>query len=171
MRRVTIAVGSLLLLVVCARLAEGQAAATLKGAYEGAFLVGTAVNEEIVAGTDTASRNIVVRQFSTITAENVLKAERINPQRGVYDFGPADAFVDFGERHDMFIVGHTLVWHNQTPAWFFQDASGAPNTPQAQIERLRSHIQAVAGRYEGRVDAWDVVNEVIDNDGSYRPTT
>ena len=163
--------GAGLLLGGCARPEAGRPAATLKDAYEGAFLVGTAVNEEIVAGTDTASRNIVVRQFNTITAENVLKAERINPQRGVYDFGPADAFVDFGERHDMFIVGHTLVWHNQTPAWFFQDEQGRPNRPAAQIERLRSHIQAVAGRYAGRIDAWDVVNEVIDNDGSYRPTT
>jgi endo-1,4-beta-xylanase len=71
----------------------------------------------------------------------------------------------------MFIIGHTLVWHNQTPAWFFQDKNGKPNTPQAQIERMRQHIKAVAGRYAGRVHAWDVVNEVIDNDGSYRPTT
>jgi endo-1,4-beta-xylanase len=71
----------------------------------------------------------------------------------------------------MFIVGHTLVWHNQTPAWFFQDEQGQPNTPEAQIERMRRHIETVAGRYAGRVHAWDVVNEVIDNDGSYRPTT
>jgi endo-1,4-beta-xylanase len=71
----------------------------------------------------------------------------------------------------MFIVGHTLVWHNQTPAWFFQNEAGEPNSPQAQIERMRAHIEAVAGRYKGRVHAWDVVNEVIDNDGSYRPTT
>jgi endo-1,4-beta-xylanase len=71
----------------------------------------------------------------------------------------------------MFIVGHTLVWHNQTPAWFFEDGHGKPNTPPAQIERMREHIRAVAGRYAGRVQAWDVVNEVIDNDGSYRPTT
>jgi endo-1,4-beta-xylanase len=71
----------------------------------------------------------------------------------------------------MFIVGHTLIWHNQTPEWFFQDEKGKPNTPQAQIERMRQHIKTVAGRYAGRVHAWDVVNEVIDNDGSYRPTT
>jgi endo-1,4-beta-xylanase len=71
----------------------------------------------------------------------------------------------------MFIVGHTLVWHNQTPAWFFQDKDGKPNTPAAQIERMRAHIEAVAGRYAGKVHAWDVVNEVVDNDGRYRPTT
>jgi len=89
----------------------------------------------------------------------------------VFNYGPADAFVDFGEKHDTFIIGHTLVWHNQTPEWFFQDEKGNPNTPEAQIERMRSHIEAVAGRYAGRVHAWDVVNEVIADDGSYRPTT
>ncbi|MCB0636615.1 MAG: endo-1,4-beta-xylanase, partial [Lewinella sp.] len=99
------------------------------------------------------------------------KAGPVNPEPGVYNFGPADDFVAFGEAHDMFIVGHTLVWHNQTPAWFFLDEHGLPNTHEAQIERMRSHIEAVAGRYVGRVDAWDVLNEVIDNDGSYRPTT
>lgn len=160
-----------LLLVGCAHLGTSRRATTLKGAYAGAFLVGTAVNEAIVSGTDSGARDIAVRQFNSITAENVLKAERINPQPGVYAFGPADAFVEFGAKHDMFIVGHTLVWHNQTPAWFFTDERGKPNTPDAQLERLRSHIQAVAGRYAGKIHAWDVVNEVIDNDGSYRPTT
>ena len=50
----------------------------------------------------------------------------INPEPGVYDFGPADAFVAFGEAHDLFVVGHTLVWHNQTPAWFFEGDDGTP---------------------------------------------
>ncbi|MDF2771998.1 MAG: Endo,4-beta-xylanase [Geminicoccaceae bacterium] len=148
-----------------------QPGLTLKDAYRDAFLVGTAVNEAIVTGTDSAGQAIVVRQFNTITNENVLKAERVNPRPGVYDFGPADAFVSFGEKHGMFIVGHTLVWHNQTPPWFFVDTVGRPNAPAAQLERMRRHIEAVGGRYKGRIDAWDVVNEVVDNDGSYRPTT
>jgi len=100
-----------------------------------------------------------------------MKAAFINPEPGIYNFAPADEYVDFGERNKMFIVGHTLVWHNQCPAWFFINAAGKPNSKEEQIERLRSHIEAVAGRYAGRVHAWDVVNEVIDNDGSYRPTT
>lgn len=143
----------------------------LKEAYENAFLIGTAVNEEIVSGQDQVSQDIVVRQFNTITLENAMKAGPINPEPGVFNYGPADSFVDFGKKHDMFIVGHTLVWHNQTPDWFFQDEQGRPNTPEAQTERLRDHIKTVAGRYAGRVDAWDVVNEVIGEDGSYRPTT
>jgi endo-1,4-beta-xylanase len=144
--------------------------ASLKDVYKDAFRMGTAVNTAIVSGKDKASRDIVIAQFNTITAENEMKAETLNPQPGVYQFGPADQIVEFAKQHTMFMVGHTLVWHNQTPSWFFQDANGKPNTRHAQIERMRSYIQAVAGRYAGRVDAWDVVNEVIDNDGSYRPT-
>lgn len=144
---------------------------TLKEAYQDAFRVGVAVNEAVVSGRDKASQDIVRREFNSITVENVMKAGPINPRPGVFNFGPADAFVAFGESNGMFIVGHTLVWHNQTPEWFFQDETGRPNTREAQIERLRKHIETVAGRYAGRVHAWDVVNEVIAEDGSYRPTT
>ncbi len=144
---------------------------SLKEAYKDAFLVGSAVNTAIVTGEDKQAEQIVLKHFNTITAENDMKAGLINPEPGEWHYGPADAFVEFGEKHDMFIIGHTLVWHNQTPAWFFQDEEGNPNTPEEQIERMRQHIEVVAGRYAGRVHAWDVVNEVIADDGSYRPTT
>jgi endo-1,4-beta-xylanase len=143
---------------------------TLKEAYKNAFLMGMAVNDDIVSGKDKASQDIVVKQFNSITLENSMKAALINPQPGVFNFAPADAFVAFGEAHKMFIIGHTLVWHNQAPPWFFTNAAGKPNTKEEQIERLRSHIKTVAGRYAGRVHAWDVVNEVIDDNGGYRPT-
>ena len=151
--------------------AQSTDSPTLKEAYKDAFRIGVAVNEAIVSGRDKASQDIVKRQFNSITVENVMKAGPINPQPGVFNFGPADAFVAFGESNRMFIVGHTLVWHNQTPDWFFKDEQGKPSTREAQIERLRKHIETVAGRYAGRVQAWDVVNEVIAEDGSYRPTT
>ncbi|WP_454832874.1 endo-1,4-beta-xylanase [Pseudoxanthomonas wuyuanensis] len=143
---------------------------SLKDAYSEAFLLGVAVNDDIVSGRDARSQALVPVHFNAITAENVMKNEVVNPRSGVYDFAAADAFVDFGEKHGMFIIGHTLVWHNQTPEWFFQDDAGRPNTREAQIERMRRHIEVVAGRYAGRVDAWDVVNEIIDEDGAYRPT-
>ena len=144
---------------------------SLKAAYEGAFLVGTAVNPGITSGRDTTLNRIVREQFNAITVENVMKAEEINPAPGVYNWAPADEFIAFGKANNMFLVGHTLIWHNQTPGWFFTTEAGEANTPEQQAERLRSHIEAVAGRYAGKVDAWDVVNEVVDNDGSYRPTT
>lgn len=168
---------TLLLLGNCAQTKkQSQSASTttntvLRDAFRDAFLLGTAVNDQMVSGADKASQDIVIKHFNTITLENSMKAGLVNPRPGVFNFKPADDFVAFGEKNKMFIVGHTLVWHNQTPDWFFTDANGKPNTKEAQIERLREHIKTVAGRYAGRVNAWDVVNEVIDNDGSYRPTT
>jgi len=160
-----------LVLTGYALIGAAQGRPALKDVFRDAFVMGTAVNHAIVSGKDAASRDLVVRHFGSITAENVMKAGPLNPKPGIWNFGPADAFVEWGAAHGMFIVGHTLVWHNQTPAWFFEDESGRPNSPAAQIERMRQHIEAVAGRYKGRVHAWDVVNEVIDNDGAYRPTT
>ncbi|MBK6825643.1 MAG: endo-1,4-beta-xylanase [Chitinophagaceae bacterium] len=150
---------------------KGQTEKVLKEVYKNAFLMGTAVTPVITSGTDKASQDIVISHFNSITVENVMKAALINPEPGVFRFGPADDFVAFGAKNNMFIVAHTLVWHNQCPAWFFTNASGKPNSKAEQIERLREHIRVVAGRYAGKVHAWDVVNEVIDNDGSYRPTS
>jgi endo-1,4-beta-xylanase len=144
--------------------------AALKHVYEHSFLLGTAVDEAIVSGEDVASRALVPLHFNSITAENVMKAEVLHPQPGAWDFAAADAFVEYGRRHRMFVVGHTLVWHNQTPSWFFQDDEGRPSAPAAQLQRMRTYIATVAGRYAGRVDAWDVVNEIIGEDGAYRDT-
>jgi endo-1,4-beta-xylanase len=159
---------TILLFLLSSSYANSQ---VLKDVYKNAFLIGTAVTPSITSGADKASQDIVITHFNSITVENVMKAALINPQPGIYNFGPADDFVAFGEKHKMFIVGHTLVWHNQCPSWFFTNEVGNPNTKEEQIERLRSYIEKVAGRYAGRLHAWDVVNEVIDEDGSYRPTT
>ena len=159
------------LLLAGSGIVQTQDRPALKDVFKDAFVMGTAVNDAIVSGRDAGARELVLRHFGSVTVENAMKAGPINPEPGRWNFGPADAFVEFGEQHGLFIVGHTLVWHNQTPEWFFQDEAGKPNTPQAQIERMRRHIETVAGRYKGRVHAWDVVNEIIDNDGSYRPTT
>ena len=150
--------------------AASTSAATLKDAYRDAFLFGTAVNDDIVAGRDPRAEALVPRHFNALTAENVMKAEVLHPQPGVWDFDAADAFVAYGERHGMYLIGHTLVWHNQTPDWFFERDDGTPATPEAMAERMRAYIEVVAGRYAGRVDAWDVVNEIIGEDGAYRDT-
>ncbi|WP_115514712.1 MULTISPECIES: endo-1,4-beta-xylanase [Xanthomonas] len=146
------------------------ASTSLKHAYADGFLLGTAVNADIVSGKDAAAAALVACHFNAVTPENVMKAEVVAPRPGVFDFRAADAFVDYAQRNHLFVVGHTLVWHNQTPDWFFVDAQGKPNSSAAQIERMRAHIAGVAGRYVGKVQAWDVVNEIIDEDGSYRST-
>ncbi|WP_350603963.1 endo-1,4-beta-xylanase [Pseudoalteromonas sp. SMN1298-MNA-CIBAN-0114] len=142
----------------------------LKNTFVDSFKMGVAVNQDIVTGKNAAAQSIIAKQFNTVTLENAMKAEVIYPQQGKVDFSGADAFIDFAKQNNMFTVAHTLVWHNQTPDWFFTNSKNEPNTPAEQLEQMRKHIELVAGRYKNKVDAWDVVNEVIADDGSYRPT-
>lgn len=141
---------------------------TLKAAFREQFTVGAALNEAQIVGRDSLGDAVVRTHFNTISPENVLKWERVHPEPARYDFTLPDAYVAFGERHKMFIVGHTLVWHSQTPAWVFQDATGAPLSRDALLARMREHIQTVVGRYKGRIHGWDVVNEALNEDGSLR---
>ena len=143
---------------------------TLRGAFEGVFLVGAALNAAQFSGRDTLGAAIVMAQFNAITPENVLKWESVHPGPRTYDFAAPDRYVAFGERHGMFIVGHTLVWHNQTPRWVFQDSSGNPVSRDTLLARLRDHIHTVVGRYRGRIRGWDVVNEALNEDGTLRRT-
>jgi endo-1,4-beta-xylanase len=141
---------------------------TLKDAYHGIFHVGVAINADQAQERDAKAAAIVPVQFDSITPENALKWESVHPRADVYDFRVPDAYVAYGEKHHMYIVGHVLVWHNQTPAWVFQDQNGRPLTRELLLKRLRAHIFTVVGRYKGRINAWDVVNEAIDEDGSWR---
>ena len=107
---------------------------------------------------------VTVPVLPDITPENVLKWENVHPQPDRYNFEPSDQYVAFGEANKMFVVGHTLVWHSQTPRWVFQDADGKPLTRDALLARMRDHIHTVVGRYTGRIKGWDVVNEAVDED-------
>lgn len=149
-------------------MATAQAPTTLKEAYKGDFLIGAAVNSAQFTGTDARSAELVARQFNSITPENVLKWERIHPRPGVYNFDLPDKYVEFGEKNHMFIVGHCLVWHAQVPNWVFEDDKGKPLTRDALLQRMREHIFTVVGRYKGRINSWDVVNEALNEDGSLR---
>jgi len=153
---------------ITANAAQPQSPQTLKDAYRGDFNVGVAIGDGVVSGKDTCARQLVLSQFDSISPENTLKPEVLHPKPGVYDFSKGDAYVDFGRAHGMFVVGHTLLWHIQTPAWMFTDAQGASLDADAQLARLRDYIQRVAGHYAGRVQGWDVANEVIDARGVYR---
>ena len=140
----------------------------LKEVFAPHFMIGTALNEDQFREVDTLGARITKRHFNTITPENVLKWELVHPQPGRYDFGAADRFVQFGEDNGMFIVGHTLVWHSQTPSWVFEDGNGNPATREQLLERMRDHIHTVVGRYRGRIHGWDVVNEALNEDGTLR---
>jgi endo-1,4-beta-xylanase len=127
--------------------------------------VGTAVNTDAL-GNDPIYRAAVADQFNTVTPENVMKWEVVEPQRGVNDFTAADTLVDFARAHGQKVRGHTLVWHNQLPSWL----TSGTWTPAELRAILRQHILTEAGHFRGRIWAWDVVNEAFNDDGTMRDT-
>ena len=127
--------------------------------------VGTAVDTSALAA-DATYRAAVGAEFDTVTPENVMKWEVVEPEQGRFDFTQADTLVAFARAHKQKGRGHTLVWHNQLPAWLTsRDWTAAELRPV-----LRQHILTEAGHFRGRVWAWDVVNEAFNEDGTLRDT-
>jgi len=144
------------------------AQAKLKEAFKDYFLIGAALNREQIFEKDKNGAQIVTEQLNTVSPENILKWAEVHPEPDRYDFEAADRYVAFGEKNGMFVVGHTLVWHNQTPAWVFRDQKGKLVSRDELLSRMREHIRTVVGRYKGRIKGWDVVNEALNDDGSLR---
>lgn len=132
---------------------------SLAEAYRDYFHIGAAVSLKTIQ----SQSSLLAKHYNSITAENDMKFERIQPEEGVFTFEAADAIADFAMSNGMKLRGHTLVWHNQTPNWVFETASGGAASQTLLLERMKAHIDAVAGRYKGKAYAWDVVNEVIDD--------
>lgn len=141
---------------------------SLKEAVGNRFLIGTALNVFQSSGRDTNAVNIVKKHFNAIVAENCMKMEEVHPEEGKYTFDQADQFVKFGEDNGLTITGHCLIWHSQCPEWFFQDENGKEVSPEVLKQRMKDHIYTIAKRYKGKLKGWDVVNEAIIEDGSYR---
>jgi len=129
------------------------------------FPVGAAMEPADLIGVHG---DLFLKHFNQLTVGNALKWDATEPQEGVFTFARADALANFARAHGLRVRGHTLVWHNQTPAWVFQDAAGNPLQPgnaahrSLLLQRLENHIHTVVSRYTDIIDAWDVVNEVID---------
>jgi endo-1,4-beta-xylanase len=121
-------------------------------------LVGTAVQSELLATQPYSA--VVAREFSYLTAEYEMKWDVVEPSRGADRFGAGDAIVGYALARGMRVKGHTLVWHGSTPSWVNALSSAELG---AAFER---HITTVAEHYRGQVDAWDVVNEAVADDGS-----
>lgn len=141
---------------------------SLKKAFKDKFYIGTAMSLPQINGTDVKSDQIIASQFSSIVAENCMKSMFLQPREGKFFFDDADRFVAFGEKNKMFIIGHTLIWHSQLPKWFFVDKDGKDVSAEVLKQRMKNHITTVVSRYKGRVKGWDVVNEAIMEDGTYR---
>ena len=161
-------IASLMLVLAAGITAHAQK--TLKSAYADAFKMGCAVNSQIVSGRDSRSAQIILQQFNAVSPENDMKAEVLHPTPDTWNFQAADRYIKFAQDNGLWALGHTLVWHNQTPDFFFNHADGTPKSHDEMVETMRSYIETVAGHFAGKINAWDVVNEIIDNDGSYRKT-
>ncbi|MEV4569580.1 endo-1,4-beta-xylanase [Nonomuraea sp. NPDC049419] len=113
-------------------------------------------------------RTTLNREFNHVTAENAMKWESVEPERGVYTWDDADALVENARRNHQQIRGHTLLWHNQLPAWLTSGVEDGSIDATELREILRDHITTQVRRYKGKIRAWDVVNEVVEEDGSMR---
>ena len=127
--------------------------------------IGTAVDMAALAD-DAQYRAAVGDEFSTVTAENVMKWYALEPERGVHDYAEADRLVRFARDHGQKVRGHTLVWHSQNPAWLEE----GDFTPAELRQILREHVTETVRHFKGKVWHWDVVNEIFNDDGTWRDT-
>lgn len=131
--------------------------------FKDLFYLGAAINENTILGLDPKSATIVNSEFNTITPENSLKWMFIQPKPNKFNFKAADKYVEMGLKNNMYIVGHALVWHAQLSD-FMQNIDNS-----AEVRKhVDNHINRLVSRYKGKIDAWDVVNEAFEEDGSLR---
>ncbi|MEV5608566.1 endo-1,4-beta-xylanase [Streptomyces sp. NPDC052225] len=123
---------------------------------------GSAVDNPELADTEYA--DLLGREFGTTTPGNTMKWEATEPQRGVFDFTGGDEVIDFARANGMKVRGHTLLWHNQLPGWLTEGTW----TKDELRSILKNHITHVVKHYRGKVFAWDVANEIMNEDGTYR---
>ncbi|PZG22552.1 1,4-beta-xylanase [Micromonospora craterilacus] len=133
--------------------------------------IGTAVDMAALNNAnDPRYRQITATEFSSVTAENVMKWESLEPTRGNYDWAPADQLIDFAKRNKQTVRGHVLVWQNQLPGWLTSGVEDGSISKQELRELLRKHITTVVSRYKGKISQWDVVNEAVSDPWDNPPT-
>ncbi|WP_144207923.1 endo-1,4-beta-xylanase [Shewanella donghaensis] len=140
----------------------------LKNHFAENFKIGTAISKAQVLNSADPELRLAAEHFNTFTPENSMKWESVNPLPNEYQFDVADALVNFAKNNNQQLVGHTLVWHSQTPDWVFEDDAGNPLNRAQLLKVMEIHIKTVAGRYAEQIFAWDVVNEALNEDGSLR---
>lgn len=131
-------------------------------AFSQSFDIGAAVNTRTIQ----TQKELLAYHFNSITPENEMKFESMHPSEDTYTFEQADEIASFAKAHGMKLRGHTLVWHNQTSDWLFQSSKGGTIDAETLLDRMKSHIDTVVKRYKDSIYAWDVVNEVIADEGA-----
>jgi endo-1,4-beta-xylanase len=140
-----------------------QDAATLKDVYKKDFMIGTALNAQQIEEKEPNAAALVPQQFNVLTPENIMKCVIIHPQWNTYNFDLADKLVAYGEKNNIPVVGHTLIWHSQLSP-FVRNIKSADSLKQF----FTDHITTIASRYDGKIKGWDVVNEALEEDGTMR---
>ena len=156
----------LLVLNLCSFAGQLRAAEGLCEDYAEHFLIGTIYHGHLLGNHEPNERldeelDLIAKEFNCITAENCMKPSFTQPENGVFTFFEADEFMNHAERMGLTVVGHTLIWKNDAPEWFFVDDEGEQVSREFLIERMTHHIKTVVGRYKGRIAYWDVVNEAV----------
>jgi endo-1,4-beta-xylanase len=141
---------------------------TLKKTFKGDFLIGAAIKKPLFKEDSQPTLKLVAEQFDSTSSCNMLKWGPFNPKPGKYNHDIADAYVEFGNKHNMYVLGHVLFWHSQTPKWVYKDEKGQELKRDKLLTRMRERVKHVAKRYGNRIDAWDVVNESIMGNGKLR---
>jgi endo-1,4-beta-xylanase len=136
---------------------------TLKDAYKNYFPIGVAVMPQSLKGDEA---KLILREFNSITPENAMKMGAIHPEENRYYWNDADSIVAFAQANGLRVRGHNLCWHEHAPKWLFTDANGNLVSKEVLLKRLKDHITAVVSRYKGKIYAWDVVNEAVDDDST-----
>tara|TARA_R110002050_G_scaffold223338_1_gene359101 strand:- start:7721 stop:8854 length:1134 start_codon:yes stop_codon:yes gene_type:complete len=137
----------------------------LRDVYKDNFFIGVALNGNQILEKDSVQSALIANEFNSVTPENVMKSILIHPLRDTFNFELPDKLVALAEKNDMHIQGHTLVWHSQLSP-FFKEISDSTE----MVEVLTNHINTIVSRYKGKIDAWDVVNEALNDDGTLRKT-
>ncbi|MBE6725435.1 MAG: endo-1,4-beta-xylanase [Ruminococcaceae bacterium] len=139
---------------------------SLKEVFRNRLRIGAAVNTWDLEPEAEAGR-VIRKQFGILTLENESKPLYVHPEEDRYFFDRFDKFVRFGEENGIALRGHTLVWHGQCPGWFFRDGD-SDASHDLLLSRMKEHIKTVVSRYRGRVAVWDVLNEVLRDEGGLR---
>jgi endo-1,4-beta-xylanase len=142
---------------------EVEKSTSLKDVYKNSFYIGAAINDNHINGTDTLALKIITQEFNSISPENIMKWMYLQPKKDTFYFDMADKYVALGEKNNMFILGHTLVWHSQIADWMNEVKDSA-----MMVAEIKNHIDTIVGRYKGRINTWDVVNEALNEDGTLR---
>lgn len=137
---------------------------SLKDVYKNDFLIGVALGGTLPDDYNPQELAVIKSQFNAVTPENCMKPESVHPEENTWTFDMADALVKFAQENNMPVYGHNLVWHHQTPKWFFEE-DGKPVSREKALERMKTHIDTVMGRYKGKIRGWDVVNEAVAEGG------